>query len=186
VQLFPTNRKLQITLLVLCAAIIVFAYKTPEPPATPEKENLFATTGADYYMKHYRIVSSNSEGKAEAWIEGKELSHFPNMTTQLIQPYITVKDKQEETWTSKAVNGLITNGNEIKLDGGVQIEQVNKQITLKTKSLVISLDDRIANSDDHVELTTKTGKMTATGLHFDFDNRKINLLSNVRAIYVEP
>lgn len=182
-QLFPSNKKIQLVLFFAFAAIIVAVFKAPES-TSPGKPQVIASTTSDYYMKDYRVITANAQGIAESWIDGSELIHFPDNSTRIINPKVKVRNKKNEIWSTEAQKGHIRDGNEITLDGTVQIQQVNKQIKINTESLIISLDKRTATSNDQIEVSDPATRLTATGLFFDFENNKVKLLSDVKAHYV--
>ena len=169
-------------LVVIIAALWLEENKNAPitPVSSPALENQL-----DYFMTKYNIISTNAEGQAFRWLSGKRLEHFTNGDTHLGSPKFQFSQESQH-WLLTAKDGNLVEDEKITLDGEVTIQQLNgkmKALSIETNNLDISLSENFASTDSDVLVSDENGKINATGMHINFDNHQLRLLSNVKGQY---
>ena len=186
-QFLKTKNKSALAITGLGLVVIIAALWLEEnknAPVTavssPAPENQL-----DYFMTKYNIISINAEGEAFRWLSGNRLEYFTSGDTHLGSPKFQFSQKSQH-WLLTAKDGNLIEDEKITLDGEVTIQQLNgktKALSIETNHLDISLSDNIAATESEVLVSDENGKINATGMHINFDNHQLRLLSNVKGRY---
>jgi len=149
--------------------------------ATPDQSKQ-----ADYFMENYKITSTDINGKAYRWLSGEKFEHLPNGDTNLTQPKLRFREKDQH-WLLFAENGSIQENKHVTLDGNVNIQQLSEQsskFNIQTEHLDISINENRASTKNRVTISDKNGEINAVGMDINFDKHQLRLLSQVKGRYV--
>lgn len=127
--------------------------------------------------KLIRYYDKAQSGEADTIIESPELTLFEKGTTNNGLSTTRVSADLAEANQTK---------DQLELTGNVVVQQQVSDgtiSTLKTDSLFIQPNRRYAETDKPVIIVDPSGKTTATGLKMYFNERRIELLSNVKGTY---
>lgn len=151
-------------------------------------------------LRNAKSSEFNDQGILTHTLSGNTIRYFEKNDKKL--PDITIEkpvlsifnDKQESTSPKASIITLSSNQAEanekedfLNLIGDVYIVQVNADTIvsqLNTEQLNVQPKRRYAETNKPVIIKDKSGIITATGLTISFDEKRIELLSNVKGKYV--
>ncbi len=191
--------KLWRTLLTLsCAVALVFLlWRSPPKELKDFLENTDQRTPnhPTSYILGARTLQYTESGELDYSLNAQKINYFEttNNPTQpeiiLEQPHLIIYDQQEGNapWvlSSKTAEGNEKVDELILIDDVVikQTQENGSQTQFTTTRLTIEPNRRYAETDKPVIITDITGTTKATGLKVFFDEKRIELLSNVRGTY---
>ena len=178
--------------VILLASAIILAIWLPD--ADKRMRNLPEETPpeADQFMDNPSIVELNANGRPFRWLKATHMAYFSDETTHLNNPDIRLVDKDNSpaAWTIKAKYGVITNHNYVYLSGNVNIhkhlDQNDDTMIINTSNLHVYLDQNIGTTENEVTVSSKSGKVSATGMTIDINKQTLRLLSKVHGNYDAP
>ena len=187
-------------LLTLSCALALFFLLWRSPPK--ELSDLLSTTTEapiypSSYLQGVQTKQYDKQGKLSYILHAETIAYFdknkaPQAEVTLDQPHLTLFSEQdnEAPWlvSSKRAEGS-ENQDELMLIGDVIIQQTQEngqQTQLATPELLIRPSRRYAETDKPVIITDETGITQAKGLKVFFDEKRIELLSNVTGEYQNP
>jgi len=147
---------------------------------------------ADYFLENFVAKVMDATGTPSYRIEAKELKHFPISTLVTLQkPYIEFYNEQTKPWQTWAENGTVYETDQrMVLTGKVRIHRAGNKhetaITLHTDSLSIDTLNKLAETEDDVEILRGNDNISATGMRIDMINDRLELLSKVQGKYEVP
>ncbi len=145
----------------------------------------------DIFMQDVKVVETDETGKVVKHLTSPKLVHYPkDDKTQITQPvYVVYQDNQKQPWVIKATMGTSYNGGKkIVLQDNVNIHEsqgTNNQDTLiTTSSLTYFPKKDLASTKKPVTIQKPNLKITAIGMNAFLAEKRVDLLSNTRGIYV--
>lgn len=179
---------------------------------TSNTENYTNLTKANNRPKSVNVIISdmeliinNDQGSHQAKIVSNKVKHDPILNTTLLQNPILKINQQNETWDITAKTGTIVHNakkprqiEKIILSDQVKIvrkdlpkqhnQNNNNQslsfFNLETSEITYLPTPDLIVTDKDVKITSKESVTTATGLRFDKKTQKLDLLSNVKSVYL--
>jgi LPS export ABC transporter protein LptC/lipopolysaccharide transport protein LptA len=147
----------------------------------------------DFFLKAATYTKMDDSGEVQQAIYTSELTHYQDSDATFFQkPEATfVVNSQEMPWTITADSGTSKFGVDIiNLIGNVVIHQKadsnTKETTITTKSIAIYFDKKYVETDQLVTITQEGILAEAMGANADFNTSVMNLLSDVKEVYVSP
>ena len=136
-------------------------------------------------------VSYSKTGEVASVVKAQRLEHYKSDKNSLeVFDYSVVFEPQlgffekPEPWLLHANGGVIDGlKNEIMLSGDVTIIQdlsEQGQTNLKTDELLVSMQNRNAQTQEKVNILSPYGQIEAQGMEVDFAGQTIKLLSKVK------
>ncbi len=184
-------------LTLLCAAALVFLLWRSPPKELKDFLTDTNETASNYpttYILGARTLQYTDSGRLDYTLNAQKINYFEtNITTQpeviLEQPHLIIYDQQTDDapWvlSAKTAEGNEKTDELILIDDVVikQTQKNGNRTQFKTTLLRIEPSRRYAETDKPVIITDITGTTQATGLKVFFDEKRIELLSNVRGTY---
>lgn len=143
----------------------------------------------DAYMEDVVATIMNKSGKPTLKIETPRMIHFANNnTTDITKPHITVYRDSPVPWYINSDYAKATNGiDQIILWSNVVMnhpsDTTNPLTTMKTHSLTIFPDKKIAQTPDAVTITQPDMTVHAVGMFANFQDGTVKLLSQTVGEY---
>ena len=140
----------------------------------------------------------NEEGEISSKVIADKLEYFSNRDAPLSLEFINDSSRQnfayltrpditfiqeENTWRLNAFEGIIYDTSQSGVfNGNVTLIQTSsdEDVTMTTQSITIFMEQKIASTDDDIIISTREGKLSATGMKADLSKQTIQLLDQVR------
>lgn len=144
----------------------------------------------DYYMENFESTSLDEMGRPAYQLDAENMLHFPDDDSATLEkPHLIVFRGEEEFWDIRAESGLVLNkGESVILQGDVIILRVRpgdeEALQVYTSDLTVRPDEKYVETDAEVTIKDGQGVTRAVGMWADLNQRRVELLSNVRGTYV--
>ena len=191
-----------LVVLFFALALIVYVLSTPTP-LNPQTENDQEEKHNIPYAVAYQPVtrSYTNEGKLASQINAEKLEYFKSERSTLKQGELVTTDYSVVTqpqltffetnlpWKLSSNYGLIERAsNLISFSGEVTLQQnygTNRHTKLETSRLYVDVVKKNATTNERVKVSSRFGKIEATGMEVDFNQETVRLNSQVQGIH-EP
>lgn len=186
------NRKLRAKVLngaigVITAALILsFLLDYSGPGTLPSLgTETTAPTQSEYFMEGAHNVEFDPQGQIAFVLTSEEIRHNPlDDSAQLRAPHVELFENGSREWTVNAQLGTITpDGSKIDLTQRVVVNSEDQTTVLKTPQLLIFPNEKLARTDKPVTLQNPYGFTRSIGLVADMENKRVELLQQVRGQY---
>ncbi|MES2998599.1 MAG: LPS export ABC transporter periplasmic protein LptC [Pseudomonadota bacterium] len=172
--------------LILIMLILLGTWYTWQQLTRPA--NPFATRHQpDAYATNVIIFHTDTEGNLYDQLKTPLSVHYPlDDSISLSTPLFNLFLKNNESWELSANYGKLKENNDrLQLWDHVKLEQkkgdhASPTSTLTTSTLTINLKEKTADTSAPVTITQTNQEIHAIGLHADFTNKTIQLLSQVK------
>ena len=148
---------------------------------------------ADYTMSGFTLTTMDPDGATQYRLTSAQLVHYEGETTaQFEQPEVTVYGEGRPVWQIVSDQGELTAaGDEVHLLGHVTISKINEDetqspVTIITKNLLLYPEQKLAQTDEGVEIRQASGTLWGTGMRANLAAQQFELLTDVRGWYVPP
>lgn len=148
------------------------------------------TNKISYYFRHFKLLSTDADGKGEYSLSGKHLSHWQDQAlSEILEPNIIIFDQIDQSrTTTKAQKAYMHHNNEIlELENQVILKQKNAigqiNATLTTEQLLYRYRSQEIETSTNFALRSSDSQLTGTGLQAKLNEKHIKVLSNVRTNY---
>jgi lipopolysaccharide export system protein LptC len=177
--------------LVFIALIFIindtrFVRTTPPFLSSPQ----MGEESPDTEIRRFSNTVFDQNGQLKYTLNSPHLFHYPhNDETLLSAPEIKLYEKNSTPWKVVAKRGNITASDEIILSGDVNITgnttKDNEPVTVKTNALTLYTNEKRAESKERVEIYSKQGQLSGTGLKADMISSTMSLLSQVEGSHTQ-
>lgn len=184
-------------IMVILMAGFFFGFSLSPNPQTAQIINEDSSGFPQFYMKDVTTSEFNIEGKLRYQLTTPSISHYQlnlnspgeNDYTLIQQPSLIFHHDQQAPWTIKAREGRSEkNGELVRLVDDVVIsQQSNEQglIQITTESLLARPIQQFVETDKAVKITAEQTQIDAIGMNADLAASRLQLNSQVNAVY-EP
>jgi len=175
-------------LLVLVAALSWWLQRSVETESQSSTDQV--RHEPDYYMENFVSTSLDEMGRPAYRLDADNMLHYPdNDSATLEKPHLIVFRGEEEFWDIRAESGLVLDkGESVMLQGEVVILRVTtggaQALQIYTSDLTVRPDEKYAETAAEVTIKDGRGVTQAVGMWADLNQRRVELLSNVRGTYV--
>jgi LPS export ABC transporter protein LptC len=150
-------------------------------------------------VKDLELTINNPDGSKKAKLWSTSIQHNPKTNlTNLRKPILDIK-QENTTWHITSDNGSINHNHAalkniefIDLKDNVVVIRTDKlaknnnnNVKIETTKLTYYPKEDIIYTEQEVKITTKDSVTTAIGLKYNNKNQNIQLLSNVKTIYLK-
>lgn len=183
---------LLVALLVVC--FFAFSLRHQDEPQQLNIDN--STPFPQVFMRNVQTREFDTEGKLRYELSTPHIGHFQvdadapsEQDYTLIQaPLITFYDaKDQEPWKLTALQGRSEgNGQLLRLLNNVLIEQLSSTqglLQITTSELNVRAREQFAETDKAVKIRSAKGQIDAVGMSADLAESRVQLHSQVNAVY---
>ena len=178
------NNFIIITLSIVIVLSFLWSYSETGAPTVPA---FVAPSNhqTDFYLR--KAISSQYDelGKLDRVLYSDTADHYPGRNlAELSNPVVEFYRGGAHTWTISSRSGIVHDGGEqVDFSQRVVIVSSDQQTTLKTPFLTAYPNQKLAETNKPVTLLNPNGFTRAIGMTANFENKKINLLNQVRGQY---
>ncbi|MBV1787297.1 LPS export ABC transporter periplasmic protein LptC [Marinobacterium sp. D7] len=179
--------RLLIALAIITPVLVYWGFSGETVPQQPGGSR--ADRGSiDFFMRDAETVYWSTDGaRAREW-RTPELNHYPQRErSELRQPETTMPTADGGIYKMRANEGwIVDDQSQIQLAGSVEVHhnpQSGPAGILTTSSLSIFPPQNLARTDAPATLVRDGERTDTVGLEVYFDQRRIELLSNVQGRY---
>jgi len=181
-----TGQRLILFLLAIAAYMLL--YQNPDQANTTDSDNT-RKEQPTAYINGATFLIYNQEGAISTQLNSRQALYFSDSERIAIQsPDVILKTPDGQKINITADEGVFFPTNEnLQLKGSVKIEQSSAEIDtwqLNTEALELNSLARFISTDQAVTIRRGKNLIQATGLKAWLDEKKIDLLSDVRGHYV--
>ena len=150
----------------------------------PEKRHI-----ADFYLTDFDLTTMNAAGHPRYYLQAKGLQHYADDdASQLQMPRLTVYRPAAPAWLLSSDQAQVAAGGQsVLLQDNVKVQRLatNKRDTLEltTSALRVVPAKQYAETDQAVTIVTDLGITRAIGMQADLQQRRLQLLAQVRGDY---
>ena len=139
----------------------------------------------DAYMEYFVTVEMDDAGKPKRRLEADYMAFHPDETTELSNPYYVFYQSEGEPWHVRSERGQVSaDGDVVRLLGRVDIWRNDgtgdRELELRTEDLKVLPESEYGETREPVTIRTPTSTSTGVGMRVWLDERRIELLSQVR------
>ena len=139
----------------------------------------------DSYMERFVTVEMDDAGKPKRRLEAEYMAFHPDGTTEPSHPYYVFHLAEGEPWHVRSGHGRISaDGKVVLLPGRVDIwrndESGTRTLDIRTTDLEVSTESGYGETDEPVTIRTPASTSKGVGMRAWLDERRIELLSEVR------
>lgn len=145
----------------------------------------------DTFMENFTTYIMDEQGKPKHEIHASHMAHYPyDDHSEFTSPRYTFYQPNDHQWDITAKKGLTKNGAaEIVLLGDViirrrQTSTGGSNIQITTSKFLIRPDDSYGETDQKITVTDGEHRLQSKGIKAYFDEGRVELLSQVRGVYV--
>ena len=156
----------------------------------PDRRPIFTTSkeGPDHFMEEFTSITLNEAGIPIHQLKAVSMTHFPNQRhSELTDPIMTFYKEDNSSWVASAKEGrILDDGNEVFLQGDVNIRQPGKRstiVTIVTRDLHVLPNEDFAETPNAVVMQQADNTVTAVGMQAHFGHGVVDFLSEVRGWY---
>lgn len=177
-------------LLLLITALSWWLLRSTEPGSQSIVDQ--ARHEPDYYMEQFELTSLDEMGVPAYKLYADNMLHYPDDDSATLErPHLILFRDEEEFWDIRAETGLVSNGGEsLLLQGGVTVLLINSgdpQVReMLTPELTVRPHEKQAETAAAVIFKDGRGVTRAVGMWADLNERRMELMSNVRGNYAPP
>lgn len=157
------------------------------PPAEPVK----VSQRPVHSLQGLRMAIYADDGSLSRRLNAKSLHGYPNRTTELDAPTLSLIGERQTAWELRADQGWLSDDGELLLlSGPVQIERPasadQPPMRLETRDLRVQPEAKYAETDAPVHAVSLDNELNATGMQAWFGRPgRLKLLADVRARYAD-
>lgn len=141
----------------------------------------------DLYISQPHWALFDQQGRLARQLRAQGLEQWPGEeAARLIQPQLTINDRQQRQWRLHASSGRIyPDSRPFLLEQGVVMQQEsgNSGLLLETAYLHIDRSGDSVETDASVVLRAGSWHFTGKGMRADLDRQQLELLTQVRGIH---
>lgn len=189
-MLSSTRIRLLVALAIITPALVYWglAGNTLPTPATPRIDR---AENFDFFMRDATTTYWTAEGILDYRWQTKEMRHYPQRKgSELSAPVATRPTLSGDTYKMWANEGwALDDQSQINLAGDVQVHhnpQTGPGSVLTTSTLDLYPPRDFAHTDAPATLIREHDRTDTLGLEVYFDERRVELLSNVQGRYDAP
>lgn len=139
----------------------------------------------DSYMEHFVTVEMDDAGKPKRRLEADYMAFRPDGTTELSNPYYVFHLAEGEPWHVRSEHGRISaDGEVVLLPGRVDIwrndDSGTRALDIRTTDLKVLPESGYGETGETVTIRTPMSTSKGVGMRAWLDERRIELLSEVR------
>lgn len=182
------NTRLFNTLVASAAAVLLLLFllsysETGSPPQLSRDSHI--DKRPDFYLVKTHSIQFDEQGMLDMIVMSDEIEHNPlNNSVSMREPRLTFYQDGIIEWTVSSQSGIVMEGGkQLDLEQRVVISSADQRTILKTPSLTMFPDKKIAKTDKPVTLLSEHGFTRSIGLNANLRNKKIHLLKQVRGQY---
>jgi len=142
---------------------------------------------AELYIDQPRWMLFDRQGRLSRQLQAQRLEQWANEeAARLIQPQLTIKDRQQRQWRVHAGTGWIYPDNRpflLEQEVVMHQEPENSGLFLKTTRLRIEHNGDSVETDAAVVLRAGSWHFTAEGMRANLGQQQLELLTQVRGIH---
>lgn len=176
-----------LVLVVVTAASAWFLAELERDHDTPE-----ASSGRspDFYLRDFDTVNHDADGRLQRRLRARHLAYFPQSgSSELEAPSLTLYQIEGTPWRVESERGWLSeSGQVLLLLGEVRIWRMNESgqrlLDLQTRDLRVIPGSNYVETDNPVTITSPHSRTTGTGLRGYMDLGRLELLSDVKSIYL--
>jgi len=177
-----------VALLLLVLALALYLSRDIDEERADATSELSSQSKPSAYMHNSRFTIYDDNGEA-THIKSSETRYFREQDlVTIVSPSITYKNTNGDLTELNAKQGkYLALSQELVLLGNVVVTQQNvsnESWVLKGQEIHYNNASHIITSSKAVQLEMGENRITSTGISASIDDKKISLLSNVRARYV--
>lgn len=137
-----------------------------------------------YYVQDLRRERFDKQGNAvESLTIGTVTQRIGDADAQIAQIQYERKDNANKDWTVTATHGALEQENTLRLFDGVELIYHDQNVTLRSPTLTVQMDQKIASSDGRVLISSRDSETRGTGVLLDLDSSTAQLLADVETVY---
>jgi lipopolysaccharide export system protein LptC len=181
--------------LVVALALImpVLLYWGLSGSTLPQRTQLVPNNqeSIDFFMREARTTYWDQQGRLDYQWQTPELFHYPKRgISSLLTPRALMPGANGDQYNIQANQGEVRDDQAlIALAGDVEVHhnpQSGIPSMLTTDALTVIPPQALARTDDLATVTRGREQMESVGLEVYFDERRIEMLSNVKGRYAAP
>lgn len=146
-----------------------------------------ASQQAELYIKQPRWVLFDRQGRLSRQLHAQRLEQWAGEeAAHLIQPQLTINDRQQRQWRVHARSGWIYPDNRpflLEQEVVMHQEPENSGLFLETTRLRIEHNGDSVETDAAVVVRAGNWHFTSKGMHANLDRQQLELLAQVRGIH---
>lgn len=178
--------RLLLGFLILTIAGFYWAFfGTPQEDSLPQADD---PNRVDFFIRDAFITQFDEQGEIEHMIQSPLLQHFPvQERTTFDTPLVTMPNESGDMQISSDEGFMLDDESKIELAGNVKvIDNSTSDVpwVLTTSILTFLPPENYAYTDAPVLIVQGHDRTDAIGMEAWFDERQIDLLSEVRGYYV--
>lgn len=144
---------------------------------------------SDYTLHHFQSVQMNEQGYLKSRLMAEKMVHYLQAKTELIAPEMVFYKQQQPVWSIQAERGEISNDdNEIWLLGPAHLRRYTpnqlQELEIITRDVRLQRDTQYAETALATQIINVYGETHSVGMRVFIPQEQIELLSQVRGIYV--
>ena len=137
-----------------------------------------------YYVHDLRRERFDKQGNAvESLTIGTVTQRTADTDAQIAQITYERKDNANRDWTVTATHGALGQENTLRLFDDVEVIYHDQNVSLRSPTLTIQMDQNIASSDARVLIASPDSETQGTGVLLDLDASTAQLLADVETVY---
>lgn len=138
-----------------------------------------------YFLVHTTSIQFDAKGKLDYTLYSETVRHDPSDdSAKLTAPHFELFKNGTLDWIVDSQLGIISPDREtVDLQQRVVVASHDQQTILKSPQLIIFPDKKLAKTDKPVTLQNPNGFTRSIGLIANMDNKRIDLLDQVRGQY---
>ena len=179
-----TNNLIIIALSVVI--VVAFLWHASET-GVPRAPTLTAPSSkhSDFYLRTATSFRYNALGQLDSTLYSDTVDHYPGRNlAELSNPIVKFYKDGLHTWTITSLSGIVHDGgDQVDFSQSVVVNNSHRKATLKTPSLTAYPGRKFVETDSPVTLLNANGVTQAVGMTANLENKKINLLNQVRGQY---
>jgi lipopolysaccharide export system protein LptC len=184
------NKKLIFLTLVLLIAAGVTTWFSLQIVKNTDKQYSAQPHNPDGIAFDVTYIDMDKNGLTAHIIYTPKLTHYPYQNSSIfLKPNIFINNSNKQPWHITADSGTSKYGTKIiNLVGNVKLHQKpgpnNKELTINTTKATIYTQTKFVKTDQPVKILEPGSTITAIGATADLNKKIVNLLSQVKEIYV--
>lgn len=187
-------RNLLLTIMLLGAVSVFLLFWLSPPEVFLQKANNTSDGDelpkADSYMLNITKTDFDKEGAKAFSLKSIEARHFQHGNRLELEKPKLISYNQKDTehpWHMNSKKGTVLKGGERAIFTGDVYAWQNldndKKNELRTDKLILFPEERMAETDKKVTITTPRGNTVGVGMHADLNKELFKLLSRVKGVH---
>lgn len=189
--MLSSNRfRLLIAVAIITPALLYWGFAGTDLP-TQSEQHIDTPASFDFFMRDATTTYWNSNGQLDYRWQAPEVHHYPQRNgSELSAPVASQPTDSGGTYKMQANEGwILDDQSQIALAGDVEVHhnpQTGPGSLLTTSTLTLYPPRDFASTDAPATLTRGTDRTDTVGLEVYFDERRVEMLSNVQGRYDAP